>query len=638
MSMNPSQDPYRPHEALTFQGRVAPPFRGVMFLVFLVLLVAGHTLASASDKDSAIVEINANNIIGRSDPLLFGQNIITSNGLWNTGTGQIEPTALPLIQAVSPTILRFPGGSVSDIYAWEDGVGVRTAQPIEPTDDSITLDEAPAWQGSRQARFLAPGRGRHGDVFSFQKVEGNRLEGILLAAEQMPAGTMVRTEPRRGQPDWLTNTYGILEHMQVAKALGASVIITVNYGTGLDRSGGISASASLNQKIKRASAFVAFCNGAPTDTRTLGSDDEGHDWKTIGYWAQKRVSRGYPEPFGVKFWEVGNEVYDESEKGFTNVRKYAHDFLLFANAMKSVDPRIHVGAVGLGSPHGKGFADKSDEWNPTLIQIAGTEMDFLVIHPYYPAATRKKADYASRQWFTGIMAGAEQAMTDLAEIRAIIRSGCSRGNSISIALTEYGIWPGDSTEGVDFSNISRAVFDMDLLAGLLNRGSALGINLATGWNLYGSNQTALIRHDWKTTTCTLRPQYFAFEMARKTIQPNIVATKVACSVFRTAQAGNVLPRENIPMLNAVSWKSDDGKSLGTMLINRSLSSSLSCSLNIEGFTPAAATIHVLSGPQPDANNELNPRTVVPQSSQVSNLPRTVTLPPHSVTIVECKAE
>lgn len=588
--------------------------------------------AAAREKDSALITVDTGSTADSFSRLLLGQNILLSNGLWNTATDSIDHGALPLIQALSPGILRFPGGSVSDLYMWEDGLGVRTLSAAGKTDSAITLEEAPNWRGIRKARFLDSSGGPLGDPFLFLDLRNNRLEGVWGASVPHPAGTVVRPDSRQGQPDWMINNYGIVEHMKTARTLGSTVIITVNYGTGLDRTGAISTSASLNQRIKRATAFVAFCNGSASDNRPLGIDDEGNDWKTIGYWAQKRKSFGFPEPFRVLFWEVGNEVFDESEKGFTQAKKYARDFLLFSKAMKSVDPRIKVGAVGMSSPHGRGFADQSDEWNPAIIRTAGRDMDFLVIHPYYPAATRKKADYSSREWFSAIMAGADQALADLKEVRSMLDSGPSK--SVGLAITEYGIWPVDSKDGADFSNLARTVYDMDLLAGLIRERASLGVNLATGWNLHGSNQTALIRYDWKTGVRVLRPQYHAFNMAGKALLPRVAGTKVKCPAFKPALVGNVSASREVPLVNAVATLSENGKQLALLVINRSLSSPVSCSIRAAGFDNSPAKVTTLAGPGPAAHNETNSGAVLPGAGSFETLSSGISLPPHSVSLIE----
>jgi len=42
-----------------------------------------------------------------------------------------------------------------------------------------------------------------------------------------------------------------------------------------------------------AAAWVAYCNGDPSDEKVIGKDSTGYDWKTVGYWATMRASLSF---------------------------------------------------------------------------------------------------------------------------------------------------------------------------------------------------------------------------------------------------------------------------------------------------------------------------------------------------------
>ncbi len=90
-----------------------------------------------------------------------------------------------------------------------------------------------------------------------------------------------------------------------------TTVITVNYGSNQEGTGG--------GEPAEAAAWVAYANGNPTDTNAIGKDSTGYDWQTVGYWASLRASPplptddgknllriNHPQPFNVKYWEVGN--------------------------------------------------------------------------------------------------------------------------------------------------------------------------------------------------------------------------------------------------------------------------------------------------------------------------------------------
>lgn len=66
---------------------------------------------------------------------------------------------------------------------------------------------------------------------------------------------------------------------------------------------------SINGSAQEAAALVAFFNGAVDDERPIGPDLRGRDWQTVGHWARLRAEVVSQEPFPVRYWEIGNEVY-----------------------------------------------------------------------------------------------------------------------------------------------------------------------------------------------------------------------------------------------------------------------------------------------------------------------------------------
>jgi alpha-N-arabinofuranosidase len=611
---------------------------GLMLLIFLCL--ASGAPACSQVQEARIV-VNAAVPVNTVNPLLFGQNLLfAGNGLWNSRINDIDPDARSLIKPITPTIVRFPGGSASDLYLWEDGIGFKITAPVTPTSSTIILDDAPNWQTVKQARLVDAHDGQFGDSFYFMRQDGNRLAGVFGVQGYHPAGASVRPEARRGQSPWFSNNYGTIEHLKLVQSLKAKPLFTVNYSTGLDKAGRLSTRVSVDQRVKRAAAWVAFVNGRPDDPRPLGVDGEGHDWQTVGFWARKRVALGYPQPFRVTYWEVGNEVYDKNEPGFTSARQYARDFVTFVRAMKWVDPHIKVGAVGLTAPRGRGDADATAAWNPTVVKATKDYLDFLVIHPYYPAGGREGSVYQSEAWFTAVMAGADQALTDLKEIRKVIGANSSPGKTIGIAITEYGIWPAASDDPRDFANLGRAIYDADLLLGFLQGSTELGITLATAWNLHGSNPTAALSYHWETATRTIRPHYYALDLIMNHLGPALVETRVSSPTFAVAQVANVKSKSAVPLLHAVAFNSPGRRRLALMVVNRSLSAALSTAIQFQGFIPQAeAQVWTLSGNRVmDHNENLSP-TVTPRPSHITNAGASFsyTLGPHSLTVMEFQA-
>lgn len=111
-----------------------------------------------------------------------------------------------------------------------------------------------------------------------------------------------------------TNDVGMDELMTFCKLVGVDPYITVNAGFGDAHS---------------AADEVEYMNGAAA-TR-LGA---------------MRARNGHPEPYHVKFWDIGNEPYGTWQLGYTSLRYFALKTNQFAKAMRQVDPSITLLASG----------------------------------------------------------------------------------------------------------------------------------------------------------------------------------------------------------------------------------------------------------------------------------------------------
>ncbi len=101
--------------------------------------------------------------------------------------------------------------------------------------------------------------------------------------------------------------------------------------------------------------------------------------------AMKRATNGHPEPYGVKYFEIGNETYHPNhvlgdDKRFYTIEQYcdfAHESI---KAIRKVDPTVKIGVV----LNTCGLDDTPDEWNLGIYKRLASEADFLVYHIYGP--------------------------------------------------------------------------------------------------------------------------------------------------------------------------------------------------------------------------------------------------------------
>ena len=205
------------------------------------------------------------------------------------------------------------------------------------------------------------------------------------------------------------NDVGIGEFVTLCRLVGAEPYICVNYGTG---------------SPEEAAELVEYCNGG-AETR----------------WGKVRAENGHLEPYGIKYWNIGNELYLPTEIGATNGREYGRGFKRFARAMRAVDHDIQLVAVGCFDLHPLVAAIlRFDQklwpivryhvgWTAGLLQEAGEDIDLLAIHYYEPDDVK---DAESLEQVNGMcLATADELNAKLDELLKTIEKHCRRKENAS---------------------------------------------------------------------------------------------------------------------------------------------------------------------------------------------------------------
>jgi len=252
-----------------------------------------------------------------------------------------------------------------------------------------------------------------------------------------------------------------------------TAIITVNYGSNLAGTG--------PGEPAEAAAWVAYCNGSADDSKIIGKDSTGYDWKTVGYWATMRSSApldtddgfnflriSHPEPLHIRYWEIGNEVfgngyYGDRDKngGFeedlhagyshdqaesSRLRKknpalspsaYGKGVVAFARAMKAVDPNIRIGAVLNTPPMDNSWGP---DWNPGVLKECGPEIDFVVIHWY--TGNLLPPDWKNLDNASLLAATHDELPKMAAALVELFQKYCgAKASTMQMAVTELGSRP-----------------------------------------------------------------------------------------------------------------------------------------------------------------------------------------------------
>jgi alpha-N-arabinofuranosidase len=431
----------------------------------------------------------------------------------------------------------------------------------------------------------------------------------------------LRPAPRKGQKPAFDFSYGTDEHLSLCRMIGAEAFITVNYGAGI-LGDSLSTEAPLSQRLSRAADWVEYCNQPDDGSNPRGGID----------WAARRAENGHPDPYGVKYWEIGNEINGQGTVGRTDVQTYAQDLIAFSEVMKSVDPTIKIGAVGMIVPHWRQWWNSSElEWNATLLRDAGQAIDFLVVHCHYPGQN----DAQGSDLYHIALAAPHQAIVDLTEIAHIIDQE-SQG-SVGIVPGENGFSCGPKLNHELKTTLLAGLHLADLWMKLLQHSSALNIEFACGWTLLSQVCHGDIGYQPSSNKRFHRPESYAQQVIRHHIGDLLVAHSVECGTFSTVEVAHVPALSRVPELSVCATIDSSGDSLSLLVINRRISQDVEATIQLEGFEyQSDIDIWCLNGPSIVAHNEDNPTDVTIQASshRLTDGHFTHLFPAHSLTAIE----
>jgi alpha-N-arabinofuranosidase len=232
--------------------------------------------------------------------------------VWGPGEHDRETIAIPgLLQGYAKFPLRFTAAADTDDGRLEIvGTGVGTLHI-----GAISLMPANHIRGFRP------------DTIAL-------LKQLRSAIYRFPGGNFVSNhdwrdaigDPDRRPPRWdhawsvaQPNDVGTDEFIVLCELLDVEPYITVNAGYGDARS---------------AADLVEYANGAP-DTPMGGL----------------RATNGRPEPYHIRWWGIGNEMYGWWQFGHMSLNHFVIKHNLFAEAMRRVDPTIKLIAGGAMPDH-----------------------------------------------------------------------------------------------------------------------------------------------------------------------------------------------------------------------------------------------------------------------------------------------
>ncbi|MER5639148.1 cellulose binding domain-containing protein [Kitasatospora sp. NPDC002227] len=311
-----------------------------------------------------------------------------------------------------------------------------------------------------------------------------------------------------------------------------------------------------------------------------GTAQEAADWVRYA-----NVTKG----FGIKYWEVGNEVYGNGEysngsgweydtHSSKSATTYATNLVQYISAMKSADPGIKIGAV-LTTPGGwpDGIVGPGDtmDWNHTVLSLAGSKVDYVIVHTY-PGST-SPADLLTKPQ--------AEIPTIAGTVRSLINqyAGTNAPN-VGIAVTEANAtsYRDTSPNGLFAPDtyltwLENGAFNVDWWA-LHNGVDCTGLSTVEGATEYNDYGMVSSGASCEPALNTPFPAYYGTQMISKLGAPGDTLVKAGSSSS---------------LLSAHAVRAAGGD-VNVMLINKDPNNAATVNLSYNGFTVSTATPTVYS--------------------------------------------
>lgn len=374
--------------------------------------------------------------------------------------------------------------------------------------------------------------------------------------------------------------FGTDEFIRLARGAEAEPSITVNV-------------EGRGATVEEAAAWVEYCNGPATST-----------------FGAMRARNGHPEPFGVKYWEIGNEIWGDWVRGHSDAATYARNLSRYIAAMRAVDPSIAVIAVG----------DNDMAWNRTVLASGSERLDYLAIHHYY---SRRDMDGD----LANLMARPLHYERWYAEVDALLRQQPPNRRP-RLAINEWGL---DVPEAQQYS-IVAALYAARLMNVFERRGSLIAMSavsdLVNGWP-GGIIQAS--RHGVFVTPIYLVNRLYATRLGAERL-----AARVDGPMFSSSREGT-----NVPVVDVAASRSADGRRIFVKAVNTDLERTVRARIEVRSARIAAGARveRVVADSIAAVNGFATPESVRVASRSVrAGQTFSLDLPRHSVSVITLTVE
>jgi len=395
--------------------------------------------------------------------------------------------------------------------------------------------------------------------------------------------------PRRKDLAWgatETNQVGTDEFLHFAAAAGTNPYLCVNLGTG---------------SWDEARNWVEYCN-APTGL----------------YYSDLRAKNGHPQPYGVTYWGLGNEIDGDWQMGHRNAEDYSKFALEAAKLMKWSDNRIRLIASG-SSNYGADWIN----WNRTVLTNLRDQIDYISLHHY--AGNSNKDHYQ----FMAATTRVENIIRTTENLIQEVRTKYHLEKPIYIAFDEYNVWyrTGAEQKLEERYNLQDALVVALYLNCFLRHANSVKIaNMAQLVNVIAP---MMVSED----SLWLQTIYYPLQLFASQCRGKSLDALVQCGTYDAGEC------KHVPYLDVSAAYDQQAGTLIINVVNRHLDKTIETTLvNQSGSWASPAELYEVNAPQvTDGNSrELQRVKTVSKRVDISGQGFRYSFPPHSFTMIRIK--
>jgi alpha-N-arabinofuranosidase len=398
-----------------------------------------------------------------------------------------------------------------------------------------------------------------------------------------------------------TNQFGTNEYMTWCKAVGTLPLMGLNLGTGTP---------------EQAAALLEYCN-----------IDKGTEWSDL------RRKHGYPEPYNVKHWCMGNEMDGPWQIGHMTATEYGMKAQDTARQMRYVaqDPELQLIACGSSGP----FMPTYLEWDREVLEQCYDYVDGLSLHRYLGNNEETGEDSAK---YLAMNLTMDQQIAESLAVCDLVRGHKRSKKKLWLSFDEWNVWyrarSGDAVDGhrKEAPHLLEEIYDLEdalLVGGMLNTliRNADRVKIACLAQLINVIAPVMTNENGLFRQTIYYPYVWALQNARGKV----------LNVLVESPTYDVKGLDAVPYLDAVATN-DNGKT-SLFVLNRDLAKSHAVELVWEDQTPSqVVTAQVLTGSDLKAVNGFDaPERVKPQAFDkpaTSNGRSRFELPARSYTMIQ----